>query len=245
MRIFNIYIVLILLFSVFLFTNSCSDNGTDNKDDLSDAPQINVKTIDLPDGLKESTDYNAQVAVTYVSLANSMVAYSSWWNPPANAGSLAKVVETAENEWTYNWTVNNLEVQLIIKEVSDQIEWQTIYNGTDGYLTYNNFVFIDGEGDKQGDNGAISINDPQTQMPVSVWNWATDNSDYYTIDWSSYSEGHNEGRIKVGSNPDKSGIVEYYTEQVVIWKAQWTSAGSGSWWSFNTQGEQQETGTWD
>lgn len=224
----------------------CSDDdnptGTGNG---AEAPEFSIINVSVPDAMVQSSDPMAQLAVSYVSLANSISTWTGFFTPPAGAAKLVAPAGVADGPWVYTWSEEGLTVTLTITESSQNYMWSVVFDGTDGETTYDNFTFIDAAASKDGSSGSLVIYDPMTESPALDWTWSETSSGVYNFLMTSYdSEGF---QIALTVNADKSGTLEFRMSDgssfEPLFGSEWQSDGSGDWWNY-ADGEITDSGSW-
>jgi hypothetical protein len=185
--------------------------------------------------------------------ATETVAYAASVNAYTNSGLFAAFTGTSGtqsgNTWTWTFTEATLSVTFNeIKQTDGSYTWSWIENGTNAntHVTYNNWTFFSGNRTADGKNGEWKVFNDNTSTLAGDFVWATNASGTLTATLSAYnSTGTFTGRYIVTNNSDSSGEVDVYTGTVLVFKATWIAAGSGSWWTYDSgTGTQTGTGTW-
>lgn len=126
----------LLIFAAALFIGGCSSSDDDGPSGPSgdNPPEMGGSDINItiPDGMANSQDPMALLAVTYIQMANSISTYGGWFDPPNG-------IRAAAESWEYTWTEGGLTVTLIIEETSSMYTWDVYVDGSDGYYTYDNW----------------------------------------------------------------------------------------------------------
>jgi hypothetical protein len=214
----------------------------------------------------------AAQGVGYFDQYNSIDTLSSWFTPPAPVrGSVPASPAADTTRWTEDSLDVTLVTTEAGGETYTYIEWTVILNGADEFNTYSDFTFIAGSqttdtgppgaggtvsGHIEQDNGAHHAdaantvtgfmvvydraNPPQIQYD---WNWGTDPLGRVT---GGYGWGivANPEDIFIQFNEDGSGYITYSLNYVVRYRADWTAAGTGTWTTYDDEGDQVDTGTW-
>jgi hypothetical protein len=231
---------LFLIFTVVLFIAACSEDKKTNNDNQFDGPEWNVDPVEIPEHMTQSQDMHAHMAVTYVGLANSFSAYGGLFAPPARA--LCSV--NRDGEWTYTWSDGLLTVTLNITETSTHYYWKIYFDGTQGNVTYNDFLYIEAEQTIDGNSGSMTLYDPELTELSCFWQWNWDANEVFHFTF----EVPNEAKILIDVNPDGSGFLEYHIYGTAgYWRnlrIEWTAAGTGEWWEYDEAGNIIANGTW-
>ena len=215
----------------------CSDDDkgpTDNNGETQQ-PTFGIDSVTVPDAMEQSDDPMAQQAVAYVAMANAFASYGYWFS---HSG-------TSEGPpWTFTWTVDDLTITLTITEEGNNWVWEIVLDGTDGYYTYDNWLFIHAEQAKNNSSGQLIIYEPVTTNVAMTWTWSVDAEGVYTL--VMISEGE-DFKIEITVNPDHSGELEL-SEKVdesyqLALREVWQADGSGEWWTYE-DGEQTGHGSW-
>ena len=241
-----------LLFALLILTVGffigCSDDSPSGPDS-GDLPEFQAPTVDIPQAMKSSNDPGAIQTVAYVQMANSFNSYLSFFNPPA--GALSKSTASQDDDWSYNWNVNDesgqYTVTLTVNRTDEGTEWKVAISGTMEGRTVNNWVFIQGEQTADGKNGKIYVFNPEL-APAAVLVFEVTNAiDANNIHLLTFLSPE-DFKLVLTSNPDSSGDLiasEWLNgEFIKEFTSNWNSSGAGSWISYNKDGTPDEQGSW-
>ena len=224
----------LLLFAFMLA--GCSKDDSSSTGPEATAPTVPTITFKGPN--TNSTDGNAQMVKSYVS---SMNVFTTMFAPYQFLQSTRD-----GNTWTWNYTQSTLTVKMTSTAQSDGTYlWKVIFNGQEpsGSTTYNNWTAMEGSTSGDGKSGSWKIYDENTTVIAGDFTWSTTNN-ILTGTQKEYNNGTSTGQVVVVNNPDNTGEMRVYTGTVVTYKATWTAAGSGQWWTYNSSGTQTGTGSW-
>ncbi len=185
--------------------------------------------------------------------AQETVAYTTEVNALANSGLFGAFAGTngvqAGNTWTWSVTEGTLTVTFNETLQNDgSYTWAWKENGTNSqtHVVYNNWVFFSGNRSADNKNGEWKVYNDNTTILAGDLTWSTNASNVLTSTLMTYdTTGTLKGKIAITNNADNSGEVDYYVGAVMTFKATWTAAGTGTWWTYDsTSGNQTGTGTW-
>lgn len=238
--------LLLVLLSVGLIWGCSKDKPSEPEDE---APQFVPKTISVPPSLQQSSDPMAKMAMNYVNTANMMSNFASFFTPPGLLKTSDMVVATG---WEKKWEQDGVTVTLTATENDTGYQWVVKLDGTSQTegITYNNFTFLKIEQNKDGTAGKFTLFDfeQNTNDKFMEWVWNTLPGDILDFVRTFYDNGLPDTRIKITSNPDKSGelfFYEYVNGQFVLYfHVVWTASGSGQWWTYDNLGNITDQGSW-
>ena len=241
-------LLVISLFVLFLLTN-CSDSSFTEPEESS-PPQFQMQTISLPDNMANSSDPEVQRVINYITMANVYSQYSNLLVPP---DGLDNQGNNDGPPWIYSWDVDNDEygiftATLTISEDTEQNSYlfELIVNGILDGQEFDQFLFIEGQQSMDGTEGELKINDPESENGrLALVRWNSTEEGVYTLTIVEY----NTYEIHISLNDGDSGSIEVYqlednAEKTLIFKAEWNSDGTGDWFSYDENGNQEDNGSW-
>lgn len=244
-------LLLALLLCLSLVVSGCSD---DDDDDGPTGPAGNNPpafevgaTIELPSGLQESSDPQAQMAYGFVSQLNDLVNYVAVFTPPQGA----KAADDGP-PWVYTWTYSeggdSATVTLTIDESGGYYTWELRWDGTvegevfDDVLVYAARQAVDGS---SGDFYLYDLVEGTGQV-VAEWHWSVDAAQTVSFEMISW-DGSDSVRITAEVMADGSGSLDLYegsaSAWVQVWHFEWDALGAGSWAQYE-DGSMVGSGTW-
>ncbi len=228
------YLKTTLVFLIMgLFFASCSKKNPTEPEN-PEAKQLIIKTVDVPEAMKKVSDAKASTTVAYVNMTNGFKAYTILFQVPQTANSTGN---------TYTWTRGALTITMKYSEEGDNLSWKLVLNGTENGITYNNWVSMEALQTADQKNGWMKIYEENSTVVESEWTWTTNANGQYSFIMQSNSD--NEiSKIEIKSNPDKSGELYFYTNNVLISKTIWDKDGNGQWWEYDEQGNLLNSGSW-
>ncbi len=233
----------------FVFVIGCSDDEsspTGNNNTSDQAPTFSIDSITVPPAMAQSSDLHAQMAVTYIALANSFSAYGMWFYPPSTSPKDTPVPFAAGGPWVYTWTVDSLTITLTITEQGDKWVWEITFTGTDDGEHFNNWLFIHAEAAKDDSTGVLIVYEPVTTDIAVRWTWSVDSQGTRHIVYEVPGVGGT--KIEVTAYSDNSGELKYYEyvngQYVMLTRIVWNSNGSGQWWTYDYDGVLTGSGSW-
>ncbi|HEX3008478.1 MAG TPA: hypothetical protein VHO90_12780 [Bacteroidales bacterium] len=223
-----------VLFLALILAWSCKKDEDDTPETKYQAPSLasHYNVIQVPEKLSSSTDQNAQMAAGYMSMANALSGYASFFEVPENA-TQSKLKSSAT---VYTWTYDGTTVKLTYNEDATKRYW-TWY--------VNNVKFMDCQELITGNGGSFNVYDVENGgTAVIVYNWEQSataitsamkliGSETYLFETTATLDG-------------KSGKFDMYeggtTAGLHILNVTWLSNGSGSWWI--SYGGETYSGNW-
>ncbi len=237
----KLYLVTIGIAIALVATSCNKKSSSPTAPQSSTPPAFPSVTVKGPN--TTSTDSHAQLAVTYSAevnaLANSALFGAFAGLNPAQTGS------------TWTWTVVESTLTVTFTETQNadgSISWSWKENGTDPstHVTYSNWVFFSGTRSADGKSGEWKVYNDNTTILAADFTWSTSASNVFTGTLQGYnSSGVLTDKIVVINNADGSGEVDAWNATVLVFKATWVAAGTGTWTTYDsTTGAQTATGTW-
>ncbi len=223
----KIGIIVLVLTGITVF--SCSKDSTSSKE--------TQKPPELPAIPQASVPDNAPAEVQ--TLRTTMTGFFT--GPSAFMQFLMSVEPTRSgDEWIWTKQNNNLTITVKAKSTNDdRINWQLFLNGTDGFITYDDWRAV---------NGYASPDDKSATWEIYALNDTTVAANY---SWDMDQDGNveselesNSSIIKIYNNADGSGKLEHYKNDVLVFEAVWNAAGSGSWKKYDAEGNLMDQGSW-
>ncbi len=221
----------VVLFGLFLA--SCAEDKPTEPEKTTPV-ELNIKTVDVPSAMKQISDPKAAATLGYVSLTNSFNLYQTFFHIPQTATG-------ADGKFT--WTNGGLSLTMFQTNSGGNNTWKMVVSGTDGTVTYNNWVAMEASQSADETNGWMKIYKENSTEVASEWTWTSDSNGKYTFTLISYDE--NEiNKIQITSNPDLSGELRFFTNNVLVSKTTWDKDGNGQWWEYDAQGNLTDSGSW-
>jgi len=233
----KMYPVWLLAFLFVFLAFGCSDDEDPPTQQTTPTMEHTptLQSVTIPQAMTQSTDPHAQLAVTYINLANSLSGLGSYFNPPTKAAKTTGFSGSATDTLTWTWNAGYITVILKFWETDTHYYWRYIWHGTYDQVVYNNWIWYDANQTKDGTAGQLVWYDDNSTTPLLTWEW-TYVSNVYTLTY--YFEGVD--RLVIVVNADGSGSLNYYDNNILSLKIEWNADGSGEWWTYNPVGN----GTW-
>jgi len=221
---------------------SCSDDGGSTGPDEPE-PEWQPKTVTVPENMEQSQNPMVQMAVGHINTVNGMMnTYSSFFQPQ-------KSYKDDGPPWEYDWTEGDLTIHLTITECEEadyDYEWTVVLDGSDGEYTYDNWTYIYAKTTNDNSSGHVTVYKQVTDEVCAVVTWDTDESGVFTMTIEDFYD--TQTKIELTSNPDGSGEVDYYEQiegsYVIQFRAEWEADGSGQWWTYDENGNVENSGSW-
>lgn len=234
------------VFFVAGFITCSKDSSPTAPKEQKEAPTLAAQQVTVPPQMAQSTDPHAQLAVGFISMANSFSAFGSNFAPPALQKTMFAASPDDDPTWFQTWTNAGLTISVSIYDKGDMYVWDIRFSGTDGEDTFDNWLFIHAEQSQERNSGTMTIYEPVTTKVSSVFTWGMDADNVYTLTMVSIFEGAAE-KVVVQQRPDKSGSLEAsegtLDNFVLQFACQWTAEGSGTWTSYDN-GTEIDSGSW-
>jgi len=222
------------IFALALFAAGCAEE--ESTAPTNTTPQIPLIQIKPP----TSTDEQALQPTSYVQAINSLLIYPSLFQgmqPTANGG-------------TFTWTIAQGELTITmtaVRQADGSFVWALKLNGmTSQEQTFDNFTWMSGTTSSDGKTGSFDFFEEGTttksaslQYSVSATGVVNATLRLYDLEGSVYSK-----YVGVG-NPDDSGSIDAYEgENYRYYRAVWLANGSGTWTTYDVEGQVTGTGSW-
>lgn len=244
----------LLLLAVALFAFSCS--GDDEKPSL-DKQALSFleddQVITVPPALLASDDDQAQLAASWITMANAMSSYLHYFEMPAGAQkSEAKItasngrVKDAGDHVTYVWTdeQSGQSVAYQVSEESDRYVFE-IFLKLDAAAEF--LKYFHAEEKKDRSEGFMKIYDifgisgDDTSVVWLEYDWSRAGN-IFNLTMKDHTDNYRiEFAIDRNTN---AGSVVFYGGGVKGYELIWDGAGNGTWAYFNDEGTVVESGAW-
>jgi len=204
-------------------------------------PDVAMSQITVPQGMQDSDDPMAGLAMAYIQAANGFTnLVAGYLTPPA--GGLKSAADGPP--WEHVWTdEHGLTITLTIWEEDNKYYWSVELDGTYGEVTYDEWTYIFAWQAKDGKSGDLILYEEATTDILMEWVWSIDASNVYSIGLIVPGDSW----TKIWVNPDGSGELEYYDDESDVWalvfEVEWDADGDGS-WTMYAGGVQTDSGTW-
>ena len=205
----------------------------------------------LPEGLVNSNDEYAQMAVDYVESALDWGVFSDQLTPPDDA---MKTGKKSSETYTWSWNYGGGYVLTMWWEYRDDAS-KNYWDIDIQYADYPRSSYLQAWETKDGRSGEVKYNwqwacviDESTSGCEDyywMYSWNLDNDDNYTFDFlvEAEEDGVNSTmNYQVLVNNDGSGSVDYYFYDELFYSLDWDAAGNGSWVYYF--GDESMSGTW-
>jgi hypothetical protein len=258
MKKFYKFLMPLAIASLFIIINGCSKDDDDNGDGPPEYETLSTTTAEMidariPEGLKNSTDENAQECVSRIELATNWSSFSDNLAPPSDAQKIA--IKSGDN-WVYKWTwaydpSHTFTMYWNYEETSTKYIWEwglqldngPIYDfmtaweykdGSQGEIRYNYEWFC-----YYGEEEFEDCNDLYW-----IYTWNTDSEGIITFTWTYETAEEFDYYLKIEliSYPDGSGTLDYYLAGEPYYHFEWDALGNGSWVLYI--GDMEYTGSW-
>ena len=242
-----------LLLSAAVFAAACSDDDDNNKKSNLENAKISFgsqnSVIEAPEGLQNSEDPQAQIANSYVQLANGLTQYVGLMQAPQGAAKSKTRITAANGRvketgdvLVYTWSddQSGLSIGYQISETSDKYVFEIFMKETGSdWLKY-----FHAEETKDGTAGLMKIYDIYGDNPSTViftYSWTRANGEL-TLTFTD-TEEESSVVIKVNETTGAGSVVSY-DGAFKVYEMSWDAAGNGE-WSYYEEGEVVDSGEWD
>ncbi len=243
MKFFSLVFAMVLLLIIGCSKDDDKQNNPAGPTVPEGAPTFKIHKIELPEKMQQSTDPHAQNVVIYTGLANNYgAAMNGYFTPPG----LAKNMN--DGPWEYQWQDGGLDVNVLIKKLTDKYTWEVVYNGNDGKYDYSSFVAFRAQQAENERSGSFNAYVPNTTIVLGQYSWelASDDVLHFEVSASMFMEG---SRFVGSVNPDNSGTLEIYQGIGILnslaERYLWDKDGAGEWWEFSAGNNIEDHGTWN
>jgi hypothetical protein len=242
-----------ILFVIGLLLPGC------NKDEQEAPPEFQELSFDgeevmamLPEGLKNSSDVQAQSCVSFIASAVDMSSFIGQMEVPPDARRSAKKSSSGDDTWQWSWNYMGMSMTMYwsFDEDNSKRSWSMDIQYNDGPV----YDYIDAWERKDGTGGEVvynfnwtyAVSEEEAEYEVLNWNyiWNKNSAGDYTLGWywkSDSQEYENLVSYDIQIKADGSGSLDYYTEGMRFYEMIWDALGNGTW----TMGEDGElSGTW-
>ncbi|HEX2960398.1 MAG TPA: hypothetical protein VHO43_01315 [Ignavibacteriales bacterium] len=234
----KLYSVFILLLAVLLIS-SCSKeekNSVEPEGNNDKAPGLPNVAFKGPN--TQSTDQYAIITKTSVESFNTY---------PLLINSIFSAVQPTSSNGEWKWVVNpggTASETFTGKRNSDgSYTWALILNGTIQNDSYSNWKAFEGTTSADGKSGNWKIFDENSTTLVGEYSWSTNASGILTGILLEYDNGAASGKMEVINNPDNSGSLKIYHNNVLELMSTWKTDGTGTWHSYEN-GVEKTNGNW-
>jgi hypothetical protein len=144
----------------------------------------------------------------------------------------------------YTWTADQLNIKLIRQDTASTYEWGIFFNGGKSGINYTDWTYIMAEEAHDRSAGWMQSYEKDPGGTSYRWQWTKSGgqSTVY-ITWTEYA---GPVEFKILLNSDNTGYAEYYTNNIISWKVDWTSSRpscSGMWYEY-VGGNMHSSGSW-
>lgn len=248
----KLYSLLLMFGVIALVMTGCKKEDPDPISIPAATPKPSLakkeQVVTVPTKLQTSSDSNAQTAVGYLNMMNSMTSYSSNFTIPSNAVRSTNKNSSETWTWSYGYGQYTYDFVYTFTTTSTQYIWD-IKLGINGATPVQ---YMHAEENLNGTVGNMSIyysafnNYAGYDLSGYYWyySWNVDANGYGTIYMEAHDGTNDVIKYAATINPDGSGEVSYYINNIIRYKLTWTASGTGSWYFYDETGLQTSTGTW-
>jgi hypothetical protein len=230
------FVFQLLIAVALLASTSCSKEeepqSTYKKPTIADRGNV----VEIPTALQNSSDPNAQMAATWMGMANGISQFASSFTIPENA----QTGNAKSSGNVYFWTYGGYSYWMTFSELADKYVWKYEY----AFPGTSRFTFIEAQELKTGMQGSWAIYDPEgTHETIWDYNWNINSTnDFYSeMMWYGYSN-NDDIKFEVMDRANNSGYFKMYIGAVKHVEVIWNTNGSGTWW-YSFDGETAQ-GSW-
>jgi len=196
-------------------------------------------TITIPAGLQTqatNNNYNALEAVTYMSIANGLGTYSSFFTLPSGENTAA-----TSNGAVYSWSYSGVSEWMTYSVLSDKYTWTYEWKTPD----LDRFTYISAQEAKDGSSGSWAIYDPSTASHPAIWDYSwTLTGTVFTSTVNAYNAGSVTEKYVTTDNGNNSGKFQLFEGTVKKVEIIWNSDGTGTWWFAGDGSNPATNGSW-
>ena len=245
-------ITLLTAVFVILLSTSCGDDDGDTVDlssvqftfDQSNPP-VDQAVIN---NMIMSTDQNAILTGTYLSTANLMTIWLTYFNQPEGSVLIESPVGTCgDNSVTYSWTttagLESFTVLYQLCETSEKYIFRVFWSVSGG--DFEEVIYAEESKDPLR-NGFMQLfaTNPNAEIGTTVlleyeWQENADGTFEYTV--SNDEQGF---LMEILVNADNSGSISYSLDGALTFTATWNATGTSGTYAYYSNGEVTDSGTW-
>lgn len=217
----NRYFLTLLLF-VLVF-GACKKDAEEKIEATRMKLVDKLEKLDVPEAMKNSSNSNAQQAVSYVDMVKGVADYFSWFEVPEGA------VRSKSTDEVYFWTYNGVTVWETLSETSTSYKWTIeIDTGSGKIKAYES------EEKKDGSYGVLKVFNESGSSAIYTYEWTFDSAGNGSIIWKDATESF---VYDVTVNVNKSGEAKWTSNGDLFYHFSWNSDGSGSYYYYGDNGE--------
>ncbi len=234
---------LLIIALVALFAFSCSDNKSNPTDNQEQPPeQISAEPITLPQSIAQSQDQHAQMVNSYIQMINMFQNFANSLIPRNHVSKVSENSETLDGPpWIYTWNADSLVFKLIITIEDNNYHWKLSISGSSYGHTFTDFVYMEAWQAVDGKSGKLVIHDFEEGNDTIQWTWNIDANGTETIE---YTDSFSGTKMEVVQKSDLSGTLKVWNNNTLTFQASWNGSGSGTWISYDDNGNQTGSGSW-
>ncbi len=206
----------LLMAGVLLMFTGCSKEDTEPEVKLPSVAKDSV-LVNVPKGLKQSSDPFAQWVVNFFDGLNGIARYANSMRPPHGAASFHSDVAGAV---AYTWSDGSVTYWFVYHEENGKCIWRVDADFGEGKEQY-----IYGEESCDGKNGMLDVKLPGEGDYHASWQYNDQNVLTFTIE-STYN--NMSVTLQGVVNPDGSGHADIKTGDTIVLTVTWNADGSGS-----------------
>ncbi len=203
------------------------------------APDNSHSKLEIPAGLQAQANkdsINAILAVSYLSLANSLGSYAADFTLPGG-----QETTTTSNGAVYFWTYSDYSYWMTYSVLSDKYSWTYEWQTPD----LARFTYISAEEARNGASGNWKIYDAENAAHAVVWDYSwTLTGSVYNSTMNFYQERGATAKFVVVDNGNKSGNFKYFEGTSKKADITWNTNGSGTYWFSENGTDATGSGSW-
>lgn len=231
-------LVVLLLLSLLITSCSKKDDKAVDPGDGGDSQAPGIPTVSFKGPNTQSTD---QYALLTKSSVESFNAY------PQLLSAMFSSTKPSNSNGQWLWVVSPgqgaTETFTAKKNSDGSYTWTLVLNGTIQNDTYSNWKALEGTTSADGKTGNWKIYDDNTTTLVGEFTWSTNSGGILSGTFLSYENGATSGKFEVVNNPDNSGSLKVYSNNILSFYSTWKADGTGTWHSYEN-GVEKTNGNW-
>ncbi len=219
---FKLSILPALLVPVLIFSSCKKDPEPYQEPAVASRSAI----AEVPEGLENNPDPNAQAAKSWINVVNELASFSQKFVVPTSAE-----VEYEKKSNVYFWSDSGISYWMTFSYDNDQYNWKFEYE----VLNTNKILLIEASEDMDHKSGTWTIyNQVFNTQKVWEYNWSLNASNDYlaTINFTG-SAGYDLLRFEILVKTNASGHVILHHGTQKLTEVNWNADGSGSWWVYD------------
>ncbi len=237
--------ILFVVILAALMAFSCSDKKSNPTENQEQPPeQLSAEPVTLPQSMQQSHDPQVMMVRNYIQMINLFQQFANSLMPRNGVHKPMGNTDVFDGPpWVYTWHSDSLAFKLTITIEDNNYHWRLTITGTSYGHTFNGSVYMEAWQALDGKSGKLVIYDYDYEEGNHTlqWTWNIDEKGTETI---VYTDSASNTKLEVVQNSDLSGSLKVWQNNTLIFQANWTGSGSGTWVAYDENGNQTGSGSW-